>query len=60
MATRRGYIKKTSLDAFANIRSSGIIALGIADDDDLVSVRITERTADLLLGTRKRLGHQVR
>ncbi len=37
MATRAGYIKKTSLDAFSNIRSSGIIALTIPDDDDLVS-----------------------
>jgi len=52
MATRRGYIKKTSLDAFANIRSSGIIALTIPDDDDLVAVRITEGASDLLLGTR--------
>ncbi len=52
MTTRRGYIKKTSLDAFANIRSSGIIALTIPDDDDLVSVRITEGSADILIGTR--------
>jgi DNA gyrase subunit A len=52
MATRNGYIKKTSLDAFANIRSSGIIALTIPDDDDLVAVRITEGAADVLLGTR--------
>src|SRR5450432_1600780 len=52
MATRRGYIKKTSLDAFGNVRSSGIIALTIPEDDDLVSVRITEGAADLLLGTR--------
>ncbi len=52
MATRRGYIKKTSLDAFANVRSSGIIALSIPEDDDLVSVRITEGAADLLIGTR--------
>jgi DNA gyrase subunit A len=52
MATRLGQIKKTSLDAFANIRVTGIIALGIADDDDLVSVRITEGASDLLLGTR--------
>jgi DNA gyrase subunit A len=52
MATRRGYIKKTSLDAFGNIRSSGIIALTIPDDDDLVSVRITEGASDILLGTR--------
>ncbi len=52
MATRRGYIKKTSLDAFASIRSSGIIALTIPDDDDLVAVRITEGASDVLLGTR--------
>jgi DNA gyrase subunit A len=52
MATRLGQIKKTSLDAFANIRVSGIIALTIADDDALVSVRITEGASDLLLGTR--------
>jgi DNA gyrase subunit A len=52
MATRLGQIKKTSLDAFANIRTSGIIALTIAEDDDLVAVRITEGASDLLLGTR--------
>jgi DNA gyrase subunit A len=52
MATRNGYIKKTSLDLFANIRSSGIIALSIPEDDDLVAVRITEGSSDLLLGTR--------
>jgi DNA gyrase subunit A len=52
MVTRNGYIKKTSLDAFANIRNSGIIALTIPDDDDLVSVRITEGASDVLIGTR--------
>jgi DNA gyrase subunit A len=52
MATRAGHIKKTSLNLFANIRSSGIIALSIADNDDLVGVRITEGASDLLLGTR--------
>jgi len=52
MATRAGLIKKTSLDLFANIRSSGIIALSIVDNDDLVGVRITEGASDLLLGTR--------
>jgi len=52
MATRLGQIKKTSLDAFGNIRVSGIIALTIADNDDLVGVRITEGASDLLLGTR--------
>ncbi len=52
MATKRGAIKKTSLQLFGNIRASGIIALSIPDDDDLVGVRITEGSADLLLGTR--------
>jgi DNA gyrase subunit A len=52
MATRRGLIKKTSLTAFANIRASGIIALSIQEDDDLVGLRITEGASDLLLGTR--------
>ncbi|HSZ82226.1 MAG TPA: DNA gyrase C-terminal beta-propeller domain-containing protein, partial [Polyangia bacterium] len=52
MVTRRGHIKKTSLNAFSAVRASGIIALGIADDDDLVAVRITEGSSDILLGTR--------
>src|SRR4051812_22397409 len=52
MATRLGQIKKTSLDSFANVRVSGIIALTIAGDDDLVSVRVTEGSSDLLIGTR--------
>jgi DNA gyrase subunit A len=52
MTTRRGAIKKTSLAAFGNIRVSGIIALSFADSDDLVAVRITEGSSDLLLGTR--------
>jgi DNA gyrase subunit A len=52
MSTRRGAIKKTSLAAFGNIRVSGIIALSFAENDDLVAVRITEGSSDLLLGTR--------
>jgi DNA gyrase subunit A len=52
MATRRGLIKKTSLQAFTSIRASGIIALSIQEDDDLVGVSMTEGAADLLLGTR--------
>jgi DNA gyrase subunit A len=52
MATKRGLIKKTSLQSFSNIRASGIIALSIQEDDDLVGVRITEGASDILLGTR--------
>ncbi|HEY0715824.1 MAG TPA: DNA gyrase subunit A, partial [Polyangia bacterium] len=52
MATERGIIKKTTLNAFANIRASGIIALSIDEGDTLVGVRITEGNSDILLGTR--------
>lgn len=38
MVTRKGIIKKVALSAFENIRKSGIIALTLADDDDLVGV----------------------
>lgn len=58
MATKRGLIKKTSLTAFGNIRSSGIIALSVEEGDDLVGVRITEGASDLLLGTRN--GYAIR
>ncbi|MHB8874133.1 MAG: DNA gyrase subunit A, partial [Myxococcaceae bacterium] len=49
--TRRGIVKKTDLNAFANVRSSGIIALGIEDGDSVVAVKITDGTKDILLST---------
>ncbi|MFZ5468113.1 MAG: DNA gyrase subunit A [Myxococcota bacterium] len=49
--TKRGVVKRTDLTAFANVRSSGIIALGIEDGDSLVAVKITDGTKDVLLST---------
>jgi DNA gyrase subunit A len=60
MATRKGKVKKTSLNAYANIRSSGIIAVLIADDDDLVDVRITAGNFDVMLGTRNGMATRFR
>jgi DNA gyrase subunit A len=60
MATRMGKVKKTSLNAYANIRSSGIIAVLIGDDDDLVDVRITVGTFDVMLGTRNGMATRFR
>ena len=40
--TRRGLVKRTDLSAFSNMRSAGIIALGIEDGDSLVAVKITD------------------
>ncbi len=50
--TARGIVKKTPLEAFSAIRSSGIIAVSIDDDDQLVSVGLTSGDDDVLIATR--------
>ena len=52
MATRGGLIKKTPLDEFANLRKSGLIAIILRDDDDLVDVELTDGNSVLLMATR--------
>ena len=49
--TRKGVVKRTDLNAFSNVRSAGIIALGVDDGDSLVAVKITDGTKDVLLST---------
>ncbi|OGL40298.1 MAG: DNA gyrase subunit A [Candidatus Schekmanbacteria bacterium RIFCSPHIGHO2_02_FULL_38_11] len=49
MATKNGVVKKTNLDAFSNPRSTGIIAISIDEDDELVSAGITDGNKDILL-----------
>ncbi len=51
MATRRGLIKKTRLDAFSRPRPSGIIALGIEEGDALIAARLTGGGSHVLLST---------
>jgi len=51
MATRNGTIKKTELSNFANVRSTGIIAINLNEDDRLIAARITDGTCDVILGT---------
>ncbi|MDY0002005.1 MAG: DNA gyrase subunit A [Polyangia bacterium] len=51
MATRRGLVKKTDLMAFANIRASGIIAIGFEEGDSLINARITEDSHDVFIGS---------
>ncbi len=51
MATRRGLIKKTRLDAFSRPRGAGIIALGIEEGDELIAARLTSARDHLLLST---------
>ena len=51
MATRKGTIKKTELARFANIRSGGIIAMGIDEGDELIAAEITDGTRKIFLAT---------
>ena len=51
MATRRGLVKKTRLDAFSRPRAAGIIALGIEEGDELIAARLTSPGDHLLLST---------
>lgn len=53
MATRKGIVKKTSLDAFSNPRKAGVNAMNLPVEDELIDVRITDGTYDVVLGTRK-------
>lgn len=51
MVTESGTVKKTPLNDYANIRTTGIIAINLKDNDRLVSARLTDGTNDILIGT---------
>ena len=51
-ATKNGTIKKTCLEAYSRPRTNGVIAINIADDDQVVSVRLTNGNNILLLANR--------
>ncbi len=53
MATRDGTVKKTELSQFENIRKTGIIGITLRDDDELISVKLTDGEEDLILVTKK-------
>jgi DNA gyrase subunit A len=51
MVTRKGVIKKTKLDEFANVRRNGLIAIGLDDDDELLGVALSTGERDIILAT---------
>ncbi len=53
MTTRAGVVKKTPLNEYNSSRKDGIIAIHLDSDDELIGVKMTEGTADLILGTRR-------
>ncbi len=52
MTTRSGIVKKTPIRDYANIRKSGLIAINIREDDELIEVKLTDKTKDILLITK--------
>jgi DNA gyrase subunit A len=53
MATRRGEVKKTSLERFAVVRSSGLIAMDVEEGDELVSARLATDQDNVIIVTEK-------
>lgn len=51
--TKQGVSKRSPLTSFANIRTNGLIALNLREDDELISVRLTDGTKHLIIGTKK-------
>ena len=51
MVTRNGTVKRLPLDAIKNIRKTGIRALSIAEDDELITVRLTDGRQNILIAT---------
>lgn len=56
MATRRGIIKKTRLQEYANIHKGGIIAIRLQGDDSVIAVDLTQGDHDIFLATKKGMG----
>ncbi|MFA5553434.1 MAG: DNA gyrase subunit A [Phycisphaerae bacterium] len=53
MATKNGLVKKTKLSAYSNPRSTGVIAIKLDPNDDLIEVALTSGKDHIILGTRK-------
>lgn len=52
MATKYGHVKKTDLMEYDNIRKGGLAAVTLRENDELIEVRLTDGTKDIILVTR--------
>ena len=52
MCTKKGHIKKTSLEAYSRPRTNGIIAFGIKEGDEMLEARLTSGTDEILIAAR--------
>ena len=53
MATKSGIVKKTSIKEYRNIRKTGLIAINLKDDDELIEVKLTNNERDVFLVTKQ-------
>ncbi len=51
MATKNGKIKRTSLDAYKNVRKNGLIAIKLDENDEIAGARLTDGTAQVMVAT---------
>lgn len=57
-ATRQGVVKRTSVADFGNIRQNGLKALNLKEEDELITVFVTDGQSDIIMGTK--FGYSVR
>ncbi|WP_026562870.1 DNA gyrase subunit A [Bacillus sp. J37] len=50
--TKDGISKRSPLSQFANIRNNGLIAVGLREQDELISVKLTDGSKDIIIGTK--------
>ena len=53
LATKNGIVKKTKREEFKNINKSGLIAIGLREDDELIGVRATDGNEEVILVTKE-------
>ncbi|MBZ4665212.1 DNA gyrase subunit A, partial [Mahella sp.] len=53
MATREGYIKKTSIEEYDNIHKNGLMAIGLGEGDELIGVELTNGNNEVIISTKE-------
>ena len=52
MATKKGLVKKTPILDYANVRKTGLAAISLRDDDELIEVKFADSSKDIILVTK--------
>ena len=52
LATKSGIVKKTPIQDYANVRKTGLAAISLKDDDELIEVKFTDNKKDIILVTK--------